>query len=118
MREVTLPDTSIIAGKLKTDESKEADYKKICDALRVLRIAHYEEIATWLGWDDCNKVSRRLKEMLPPTELNPQGKNLVIQTGAKGITKRNRAAYLYKLVEHTDTVKVDNGNSFMQAQLF
>lgn len=93
-----LPETSIIAGKLKTDESKRGDYENICKALKYLKSAHYEQISNFLGWTDNGKVSRRLKEMLPPTELNPKGKNLIYCTGLKGATKRNREAYLYKLV--------------------
>jgi hypothetical protein len=98
MREVNLPDTSIVAGKLKTEESKQHDYDKICYALSKLGASHYEQICNFLNWNDGGKCSRRLKEMLPPTELNPKGKNLIYCTGAKGVTKRLRAAYLYDLV--------------------
>lgn len=99
-----LPDTSIAAGRLKTEDSKQRDYDKICHALRILGASHYEKIKDFLGWEDGGKVSRRMKEMLEPTELNPKGKGLIYCTGLKGVTKRDRAAYLYDLIIKSESI--------------
>ena len=94
----TYPDTSHDANAAKTEESKQRDYEQIEKALRFLGLATYEQIADFLNWDDPNKVSRRMLEMMPPTERNPKGLNKVYKPGSKGLTKRNCSAYHYALV--------------------
>lgn len=119
MREVRLPDTSIAAGRLKDEESKQRDYEKICYALGKLGASHYEQISEFLNFSEPNKVSRRLREMLPPTSLNPKGKNLIYNTGAKGVTSRNRAAYLYDLVMPGKSVsEISKDIQLVQKSLF
>ena len=89
------PSTSHEAFDKVTPSMLTKDYTKILEALKVLDIAIYEELATFIGWSDKNKVSRRLKEM--------EGMSLVYKPGTKALTKSNRNAFQYKVM-HPDTV--------------
>lgn len=89
-REVSLPDTSLAAFHALTPEKLTKDYNQITNALIVLKEGTYEEIATFLHWNDLNKVSRRLKEM--------EAAQIVYKPGYKKLTSRKRQAYLYRLV--------------------
>lgn len=92
-KKTKMPDTSREAGQLKTNESKQRDYDKIVNALLVIKSGHYEQIARQMKVKDIVIVARRLSEMV---------KNGVIRnTGLKKNTSRNRAAYIYELVDGT-----------------
>lgn len=90
-RETNLPDTSIAAFHALTPEKLAADYEGIIRALKWLKEANYEKIATFLHWEDINKCSRRLKEL--------ESMQIIYKPGGKSLTRRNRSAYNYKLVE-------------------
>lgn len=85
----TYPITSHIAKAMKSEESKQHDYNKIIEALKVIGQGNYEQIADTLTWRDINKCSRRLKEMI--------GKEMIYNTGLKNLTKRNRPAFMYSI---------------------
>lgn len=87
-----LPDTSHEAYRALTPEKLAKDYNQITNALIVLKEATYEEISNFLQWNDMGKCSRRLKEM--------EGASMIYKPGLKKLTKRNRSAYVYKLVQN------------------
>ena len=89
------PDTSVEAFELKSSESLKTDYGKIISALRVLKVANYDEIACFNNWPDKNAVSRRMKEL---ETCDPP---IVVKTGVKTKTSRNRNAYQYTLLTPT-----------------
>ena len=97
MKTTKFPDTSKAAQLAVTEEMKNSHYGKIIKALKALGVANYEKIANYVGFKDRNQVSRRLKEMMPPSKLNPKGLNLVFQPGTKSPTSSGRAAYNYQL---------------------
>jgi len=88
----TLPDTSISAFRSLTPEKLAKDYRDILFALKSLRLANYEAIASFLGWPDIVKCARRLSEM--------ERAQLIYKPGSKSLTKRNRQAYDYSAVEN------------------
>jgi predicted transcriptional regulator len=98
MPQSNLPSTSHEANERMTTELRQKDYDLILGALRVLKIAIYEEIAEYLGWSDKNKVSRRQKEMV--------GLGLIYNLGTKKLTKSGRNAYQYAILT-PDTVIVE-----------
>lgn len=91
------PETSHLAKKMKTDESKQRDWDKIIAALKVLGNSNYEQIADYIGWRDLNTCSRRLKELCPASTDNPKGKGLIYNTGVKNLTKRQRQAFMFAI---------------------
>lgn len=88
-RKTQLPETSIIAGQNKSNESKQRDYEDITRAYQKLGSAIYTDVAEFLGWDDPNKCSRRMKEM--------REKGILENTGLKKMTPRNRPAFIHQL---------------------
>lgn len=86
------PYTSISAYRALTPEKLTKDYDGIISALKCLKQANYEQISHFLGWQDIVKCARRLKEM--------ENASLIYKPGSKSLTKRNRQAYDYKLVEN------------------
>jgi hypothetical protein len=87
------PETSLEAKSLKTDESKNRDYKRIIEAYKIIGSGHYEDVAKFLGLKDFNIVSRRMKEM--------RKLKLLINTGVKKLTSRQRNAYVHTLSNET-----------------
>jgi hypothetical protein len=88
-RKVKLPETSIIAGQNKSDESKQRDYEEILRALSSLGSGTYEDVSLFLGWEELNKSARRFKEM--------REKGMIENTGIKKLTTRNRPAFIHQL---------------------
>jgi predicted transcriptional regulator len=83
-----LPDTSLAANEAATLEMRKLHYGKIISALKVLRIAIYEEIADHVGMEK-HQVGRRLCEL--------EGMQIVCKPGSKKNTSSGRAAYQYCL---------------------
>lgn len=92
------PDTSTAAYKSVSIEMLNSHHSKIIKALKQLGSGTYEEISSFLQWDDKNRASRRLKEL--------EGMELVWKPGAKKPTKSGRSAYVYQLRGDTQ-VKTD-----------
>ena len=65
-------------------------------ALKVLKLATYEEIAHACQFPDKNMVSRRLKEL--------EGEQLVYKPGTKKLTRSGRQAYQYALTNSDITL--------------
>ena len=84
------PQTSTDAFKAVSPEMLADHYQKILGALKSLKKAIYEEVAKEIGWDDKNRVSRRLAEL--------EGMQLVYKTGEKRLTSSKRNANVYALV--------------------
>lgn len=84
------PDTSKEAFNALTPEKLSKDYKKIIEALKVLGSGNYEQISDYIQCREPNVVSRRLKEL--------ESMQLIWKPGAKNLTKRNRSAYIYQLI--------------------
>jgi hypothetical protein len=91
------PDTSSSAYSSVSVDMLADHYKKILNALSVLGTAIYEEIAKHIGWEDKNRVSRRLREL--------EGMQLVYKTGGKKLTSSNRNANVYAKVENKELLK-------------
>jgi hypothetical protein len=88
------PETSIIADRMMTKELREADKRKILEAME--QIGHdviYTDIATFLFWSDKSKVSRRMKEILD------EPNSILCLTGEKRNTPENRPARVYRLLK-------------------
>ena len=84
-----LPETSLEAyHDLNLDGVREM-YQKILSALKTLKKANYDTIATHLGLSDKNMVSRRTKEM--------EQLEMIYKPGTKSLTSRNRNAYDYSI---------------------
>ena len=84
------PQTSTDAFKAVSPEMLADHYQKILGALKSLKKAIYEEVAKEIGWEDKNRVSRRLAEL--------EGMQLVYKTGEKRLTSSKRNANVYALV--------------------
>lgn len=84
-----LPDTSHAAHQSVTESMLTNHWGKILDALKVLKLATYEEIALFCRFPDKNMVSRRLKEL--------EGEQMVYKPGTKKPTTSGRQAYQYAL---------------------
>ena len=89
------PDTSIEAFKSVTPEMLAGHWGNIIEALKVLKLAIYTEIAEHCKFEDKNMVSRRLKEL--------EGAEIVYKPGTKKPTKSGRLAYQYA-IRNADTV--------------
>ncbi len=86
------PTTSHEANKSMTKELRAADHAKILEAMEALGgFTIYTEVATYLGWSDKSKVSRRNIEILR------DGK--IYLTGNKRLTPTNRNAQEYGIVK-------------------
>lgn len=83
------PQTSIDAYKSINGKILAEHYQKILSSLKRLNLATYEELATDIGFNDKNQVSRRLKEM--------EGLELVYKPGTKKNTSSGRGAYQYAI---------------------
>lgn len=84
------PSTSHSAHASVSKEMLENHWEKILNALKVLKLATYEELATHIGFKDKNQVSRRLKSL--------EGEGLVYKPGTKKLTTSGRNAFQYALV--------------------
>jgi len=84
-------DTSSAAYSSVSVDMLADHYVKILNALSVLGTAIYEDIAKNIGWEDKNRVSRRLSEL--------EGMQLVYKTGEKKSTSSNRKANVYARIE-------------------
>ena len=93
-RKVKLVETSLEAFRALTPEILAKDYQRIIHALKCLKLANYEAIAKFCGWDDINKCSRRLKEL--------ESMQIIYKPGSKSLTKRQRQAFNYSLVENNE----------------
>jgi hypothetical protein len=96
------PDTSTKAYYSIKNEARENHQSKIIEALKFLGSATYEEISSFLKWDDKNRAARRLAEL--------ERLQIVFKPGEKKKTKSGRDAYVYKLMKAT--------NNYLQPQLF
>lgn len=85
-----LPETSLEANRMATEEMRNNHRSKIIKALQVLGSANYEQIATYLTLEP-HAVGRRMKEL--------EGMDIVFKPGPKHPTKSGRNAYLYTLQE-------------------
>jgi hypothetical protein len=85
-----VPETSRAAYDSQTNDKLKGDYKKIIDALKVLKLATYEQISDYQNCREPNVISRRLAEM--------ERLELIYKPGSKGTTKRNRQAFHYALI--------------------
>lgn len=103
-----LPETSLEAYHALQPGQLREMYNKIVGALKILGAATYEELSDYLGCQDRNMISRRLKEMMPKDASNPKGLNLIFKTGNKRLTKRNRNAFVYQLTD--DGVLLNTGD--------
>lgn len=83
------PNTSHEAFEAVSETMLQNHWAKILDALKVLKLATYEELAEHIGFKDKNQVSRRLKAL----ELE----GLVYKPGTKKLTSSNRNAFQYAL---------------------
>jgi len=99
-----MPDTSLAAGRLFTDDMKNTHYKKIIGALKVLGVANYETISKFLGMIDRNQISRRMKEM--------EGLGLVFKPTSKSPTSSGRMAYNYQLTGTQPTTEIQEKNLY------
>lgn len=84
-----LPETSHEAHAKVTKDMLTGHWGKIIDALKVLKLATYEEIAKSCKFPDKNMVSRRLKEL--------EGEGVVYKPGTKKPTTTGRNAFQYAL---------------------
>lgn len=91
MRKVQLPETSIIAFEELTAEKMNRDYILIILALRKLKKANYEQIASFWKLSDKNIISRRLKEMV---EMG-----LIFKPGTKSLSKSGKSCFDYMLCD-------------------
>jgi predicted transcriptional regulator len=87
--EKTLPITSLEAFDQMTEPLISNHHQQISFALKHLKKGTFEEIATFLNWDDKNRAARRLSEL----ERN----QIVYKTGEKRKTKYGRNAFVYCL---------------------
>ena len=90
-----LPDTSIEAYHMMTDDLLSEHHKKIIEALTILKKATAEEIAEHIGWDDKNRSARRMSEL--------EREQIVYKPGEKRKTKYGRNAYVYELVKKSES---------------
>ena len=108
MTKNNFPETSREAYNSLHPETQRKMYDKIIAALKVLGVAHYEDLSDYLGCQDRNQISRRLKEM--------EGLQLIWKPGGKKLTKRGRNAFVYQLTSESSpkteaTEKVMKGDS-------
>jgi len=89
MKRKEMPETSLIAHLNKSDESKQRDYNAIIMAFQNIGSGIYTDVASFLKWDDANKVARRMKELRELGKLE--------NTGLKKMTPRNRPAFIHQL---------------------
>ncbi len=87
--ERTNPETSHLAHESVSGKMLQNHWTKILNALSVLKLATYEELADHIGFKDKNQVSRRLKVL--------EDEQLVYKPGTKKLTKSNRWAFQYSL---------------------
>lgn len=85
----TLPETSHEAFDLMTKPLISSHQQQITYALKVLKKATFEEIASYLNWDDKNRAARRLSEL--------ERDQVIYKTGEKRKTKYGRNAFVYCL---------------------
>jgi len=83
------PITSHEANEKVSNEMLRSIYSRIIEALKVLKLANYEEIALFLNLPDKNMVSRRAKEM--------EGLQMIYKPGSKSLTRSGRNAFQYAL---------------------
>jgi predicted ArsR family transcriptional regulator len=93
------PETSLSAYKKVTKKMTEAHYKKIVNALKVLKSATYEQIAEYSGLER-HAVARRLPELEDEAFFKP---TIVFRPGTKGKTTKGRDAYLWELCNPTES---------------
>lgn len=86
---MNLPETSHEAHAKVTKDMLTGHWGKIIDALKVLKLATYEEISRKCGFSDKNMVSRRLKEL--------EGEGIVYKPRTKKHTTTGRNAFQYAL---------------------
>lgn len=91
-----LPETSHEAHEKVSNEMLRSIYQRIVDALKVLGLANYEEIALYLNVPDKNMISRRTKEM--------EGLQMIYKPGTKSLTRSGRNAFQYALTGSNVTV--------------
>jgi hypothetical protein len=104
-----LPNTSIEAYHMMTDDLLSEHHKKIIEALTILKKATAEEIAEHIGWDDKNRSARRMSEL--------ERDQIVYKPGEKRKTKYGRNAYVYELVKK-QTITPFEPRSYTQIELF
>jgi hypothetical protein len=109
-----LPDTSHAAKASFTDVMKSTHHKKIVEALKILGKGNYEIIGNYIGMKNINQIARRLKEMMPPTEDNPTGLNLIFKPGTKSKTSSGREAYDYCLTNNHPKVENPKEKSWLE----
>lgn len=102
------PDTSHEANRLMTKELREADHKKIIEALEFLGEGNYIDIANYLFWTDKNKVSRRLLEIVKLGKICITGKNK--------LTPSNRPSQIYRLLAEGETAPTITKEHYLEGQ--
>jgi hypothetical protein len=100
------PETSIIADRMMTKSLRDADHKKIIDALEVLGEGNYIDISNYLFWTDKNKVSRRLLEIMK------DGK--ICLTGKTKLTPSNRPSQVYRILKEGETPPTINKEHYLE----
>jgi hypothetical protein len=103
-----LPDTSHAAKASFTDPMKKTHHAKIIKALEVLGKGNYEIIGNYIGMKNINQIARRLKEMMPKTEDNPNGLDLIFKPGTKSKTSSGREAYDYCLTNNMPKIEKES----------
>lgn len=99
-----LPETSLEANRMATEEMRNNHRSKIIKALQVLGSANYEQIATYLTLEP-HAVGRRMKELVLM--------DIVFKPGTKLPTKSGRDAYVYTLQKAGRKVKTKNIKSLL-----
>lgn len=103
--ERTNPTTSHEAYKSMTKDLLSNHHAKIVEALNYLGSATFEEIASYLKWDDRNRAARRLSEL--------EREQIIFKPGEKRPTRSGRNAFVYTLVR-----KEDKKQEYKQSLLF